>query len=175
MAATTPRPNGQGLRHWLCAVSASLLMAGCVQSTTGNPSAMQPEPVMAPAAAGDPVVLSGASLAGQQPAPPSAAAASASRVPAPAPRPSSDVAQTVESPDPVVMTPNPPVTPPPVVATSAPSPAPVPAASPVASNAAEDYPNINIPPPEPAGQLLSPEERARLIGELNALANRNNQ
>ena len=134
---------------------------------------MQPEPVMPPAAASDPVVLSGASLAVQEQ--PSTPASAAPPVPAPAPKPSSDVAQTVESPDPVVMTPNPPVTPPPVVAASAPSPAPVPAASPVASNAAEDYPNINIPPREPAGQLLSPEERARLIGELNALANRNNQ
>jgi hypothetical protein len=34
------------------------------------------------------------------------------------------------------------------------------------------YPNINIRPPEPRSRLLSPAQRARVIAELEALANR---
>ena len=37
------------------------------------------------------------------------------------------------------------------------------------------FPNINVPPREPSGQLLSAEERAKLIAELNALAGRPTQ
>jgi hypothetical protein len=36
----------------------------------------------------------------------------------------------------------------------------------------DGFPNINAPPPEPAGKLLTPEERARVISELEALKNR---
>jgi hypothetical protein len=36
----------------------------------------------------------------------------------------------------------------------------------------DGFPNINAPPPEPSGKLLSPEERARVIAELEALKNR---
>lgn len=38
---------------------------------------------------------------------------------------------------------------------------------------ADGYPNINVAPQEPGGKLLTPEERAKLIAELNALAGRN--
>jgi hypothetical protein len=34
------------------------------------------------------------------------------------------------------------------------------------------YPNINIRPPEPRSRLLSPAQKARVIAELEALANR---
>ncbi len=37
------------------------------------------------------------------------------------------------------------------------------------------FPNINAPPRQPTGQLLSADERARLIAELNALAGRPTQ
>jgi hypothetical protein len=44
---------------------------------------------------------------------------------------------------------------------------------PVVRTVREDgFPNINAPPPEPSGKLLSPEERARVIAELEALKNR---
>jgi hypothetical protein len=36
----------------------------------------------------------------------------------------------------------------------------------------DGFPNINAPPPEPSGKLLTPEERARVISELEALKNR---
>jgi hypothetical protein len=32
------------------------------------------------------------------------------------------------------------------------------------------YPNINVVPPEPKGKLLTPEEKAKVIAELEALA-----
>jgi hypothetical protein len=34
------------------------------------------------------------------------------------------------------------------------------------------YPNINIRPPEPRSRLLSPAQKARVVAELEALANR---
>jgi hypothetical protein len=34
------------------------------------------------------------------------------------------------------------------------------------------YPNINVPPAEPGGTLLPPDQRAKMIGELEALKNR---
>lgn len=37
---------------------------------------------------------------------------------------------------------------------------------------ADGYPNINIAPKQPQSKLLTPEERAKLIEELNALAGR---
>jgi hypothetical protein len=40
---------------------------------------------------------------------------------------------------------------------------------------AKGFPNINVPPRQPTAQLLSAEERARLIAELNALAGRPTQ
>jgi hypothetical protein len=40
---------------------------------------------------------------------------------------------------------------------------------------AKGFPNINVQPPQPTAQLLTPEERAKLIAELNALAGRPTQ
>ena len=37
---------------------------------------------------------------------------------------------------------------------------------------AKGFPNINVPPAQPSAQLLTAEERAKLIAELNALAGR---
>ena len=46
-------------------------------------------------------------------------------------------------------------------------------APPVVKTVRDDgFPNINSPPPEPSGKLLTPEERARVISELEALKNR---
>jgi len=45
--------------------------------------------------------------------------------------------------------------------------------APVVKTVRDDgFPNINSPPPEPTGKLLTPEERARVISELEALKNR---
>ncbi|MBN8995721.1 MAG: hypothetical protein J0H94_10885 [Rhizobiales bacterium] len=45
--------------------------------------------------------------------------------------------------------------------------------APVVKTVRDDgFPNINAPPPEPTGKLLTPEERARVISELEALKNR---
>lgn len=44
---------------------------------------------------------------------------------------------------------------------------------PVAKTVRDDgFPNINMPPDQPTGKLLSPEERAKVITELEALRNR---
>jgi hypothetical protein len=56
----------------------------------------------------------------------------------------------------------------PVPAPAAEAPAPVSAAAAPASS----YPNINAAPAEPAGKLLSPDERKKLIMKLNSLARR---
>jgi hypothetical protein len=40
---------------------------------------------------------------------------------------------------------------------------------------AKGFPNINAAPRQPTAQLLTPEERAKLIAELNALAGRPTQ
>lgn len=45
--------------------------------------------------------------------------------------------------------------------------------APVVKTVRDDgFPNINAPAPEPSGKLLTPEERARVISELEALKNR---
>lgn len=68
-----------------------------------------------------------------------------------------------------------PAPPPPVIA-SQPNVPPVPTtqpdAQPVPVTTADGYPNINLTPQQPQSKLLTPEERAKLIEELNALAGR---
>jgi hypothetical protein len=183
MAATTLGPHGQNVRRLLCAAAASLILAGCVQSTANSPPAIQPGPVAAPVTTGEPVVLSGAYMAQEQ----AQGAASVPPTAAPATMASSDPAPPARSPDPVIA---PALSPPPVQPSvqsppiaAAPPPqvtAPAPQAAtpppPVASTRADGYPNINIPPAQPGGgKLLSAEERAKLIAELNALASRHNR
>lgn len=53
------------------------------------------------------------------------------------------------------------------------APASAPAQKPVATASTQPigaHPNLNVPPGEPAAKLLSPEEKARVIAELEALA-----
>jgi hypothetical protein len=61
----------------------------------------------------------------------------------------------------------PPPLPPPTAAEAAVLAPPVRLAS---APAAAGYPNISQPPAEPTGKLLSPEEKARVVAELEALA-----
>jgi hypothetical protein len=58
---------------------------------------------------------------------------------------------------------------PPVSAAAPPPTGPSTAGAPVA---ADEFPNVNVAPPQPDGKLLTADERAKLIAELNALAAR---
>jgi hypothetical protein len=80
--------------------------------------------------------------------------------PAPKPAPSaSPPTQVISAPSPVGVAPNMPT---------------ITASGDVSAPAVDNkgFPNINVAPPQPTAQLLSPEERAKLIAELNALAGR---
>jgi len=151
---------GQHLTLPLCLVLA-LAVSGCVQTTAEN--------FVKPAGptAGNPLVLS--SAAGGT-APPAATPGE--------PAPATD---TAAAPAALTNEPPPPATAAPVikepVATpvSAPEPASVPASGPAdatvpaAPQTANSYPNINVAPQEPSGTLLPPNERKRIISELEAL------
>jgi hypothetical protein len=152
----------------LCATVLSTALAGCVQSSATNTKKAQPVPEIAAVATGEPVVLSGAAYTeGNLTTPPAPNAP-----PTPA---TTDIVpvQPGTTPEPVVAS-----TPPPAPALiTAPTLPPDPAAPPpevplVPATTADGFPNINVPPRQPGGQLLTPEERAKLIAELNALAGR---
>jgi hypothetical protein len=148
----------------------SAAVAGCVQSSATNTKKAQPAPEVSAVATGAPVVLSGVAYTeGNLATPP---APNAPPTPPPA---TTDVvpAQPGTVPEPVVAS-----TPPPAPAlitapTVPPDPvAPSPEVPQVPTTTADGFPNINVPPRQPGGQLLTPEERAKLIAELNALAGR---
>lgn len=159
--ATTVRTGHCGSRLALLIgmVTLSAALAGCVQSRISN--SLQVEPLEEVAAKADPLVLSGAAYApGDLATPPVQEARSpvstspivAAAPVAPASKPVVEVAP-VPSQSPVVFA---------VPATETPS-------SPLTE---DGYPNINIPPAEPTRELLSVEERDKLISDLNALAKR---
>lgn len=81
---------------------------------------------------------------------------------APAPRPAPPPPAVMAAPAPVISAPSPPTMP---TITSNGS---------VGGQALDSkgFPNLNVPPPQPSAPLLSAEEKARLIAELNALAGR---
>ncbi len=143
------------------ALLSALVVSGCVQTTADltNP----------PAATGDPLVLNTA------PATPEAGVATASgsattptAEPATAVTPATTPAPPVTVPTPQVATTPAPVTttPVPAAATALQPGEPTPAAVP---QTIDGYPNLNARPPEPGGVVLPPEERARIITELEAL------
>jgi len=159
-SATGPRLCASSWLPILCATVLSTALAGCVQSTATNTKKAQPVPEIAAVATGEPVVLSGAAYTeGNLTTPP----ATTDIVPV----------QPGTTPAPVVAS-----TPPPAPAlitapTIPPDPeAPLPEVPLVPATTADGFPNINVPPRQPGGQLLTPEERAKLIAELNALAGR---
>jgi hypothetical protein len=148
----------------------SIVLSGCVQSS--GPSSQLAQPGPAAPATSDPLVLSGVAHTQGD------AVTQASRSPPPPPNADIVAVPPGGAPEPVVSsTPLPPtdaaLAMPPVTpsepAAQAPGPAP-PSAAPVTT--ADGYPNINIAPKRPQSQLLTPEERAKLIEELNALAGR---
>jgi len=150
---------GEHLTLPFCLVLA-LAMSGCVQTTTAN--------LTKPAgpAAGNPFVLSSA---GGGTAPPAASpaepASAADTAAAPAavatePPPAAAAATVIKEPAPTTA--------------SEPLPVSAPAAGaadavPAAPQTANGYPNINIAPHQPGGTLLPPDERQRIITELEAL------
>ncbi len=151
---------GQHVVLLLCLVLA-LAVSGCVQTTAEN--------FTKPAgpAAGNPFVLSGAASGGT--APPAAApgepAPSTNQTAAPAAtakEPSQPAAAAAGNKQPMPTTASEPL---PV---SAPATGPANAA-PAGSKTANSFPNINVPPQEPSGTLLPPDERKRIISELEAL------
>lgn len=177
MAATTiPGFRGQSRMSVLCVAALSAAVAGCVQSSATNTKGAKPAPETAVAATNAPVVLSGAAYTdgnlATPPAPnaPASPPASSDIVPIPpggAPAP--DVASTPVPPPAPALFAAPVIPPTPETPPSETPPLEMP---PVAATTADGFPNINVAPKQPGGQLLTPEERAKLIAELNALAGR---
>lgn len=182
MGSAAPARPGWGLG--LCLATA-VLLSGCVQ-TTGD--LVPPTAAVTPAAS-TPMALNTGPAGGAQataPAPANATAAAPAATAAAPSAPATPAKAVAAAPAPAVASPPKkpaPVTPAPVAAptvasgagtepfpTSAPaSPA---AAAPAASapaKTADGFPNINLPPAQPAGTLLPPEERKRIISELEAL------
>jgi hypothetical protein len=168
-ATTVPRLCASAWLPILCATVLSTALAGCVQSRATSTKKAQPVPAVAAIATGAPVVLSGAAYTEGSLTPPPAPNAP------PTPPATTDIVpvQPGTTPGAVVAS-----TPPPVPALiTAPTVPPAPEAPPpqvpqVPTTTADGFPNINVPPRQPEGQLLTPEERAKLIAELNALAGR---
>lgn len=185
---------GRGRRLWAGGWAAILLgaaLAGCSQ-TAPTPGAIARSDFVD---AGQPLVLTGGAppaaaateakpkeQAALEPAPTGKKAKSA---PTPASKPatsepaSSDATRDVAPPEPA----QPAVVAVPDSSGSDARPEPQPAAAlalpddgatPDAAGAqtAGEYPNINTPPAQPEGKLLSPDERKKLIMKLNALARR---
>ncbi len=141
----------------------ALVVSGCVQTTTGNleksavapgtPLVLNTAPAAgSPATAADPGAPA-ASVASAPPASPNAAPTPV--VSAPAPAPAASATPVVAS------TPAP---------GAVPEPPPLPGSGPVGRlQTSNEFPNINVAPKEPGGTLLPPEERKRIISELEAL------
>jgi hypothetical protein len=161
------KKSNQHRRHsWMpivCAMTLSIVVAACAQTSRPNQGT-------GVAATSDPLVLSGVGYtqgdattqASNSKAPP----ASADIVAAPA---GGAVEQMVSS------TPLPQTEPAPAasaITASQQDLSPPATAGPGPATTADGYPNINLTPKQPQSSLLTPEERAKLIEELNALAGR---
>jgi len=176
--ATTEQRRQCNLAAIFCVPMLCVFLVACNQSAR----LAQPSPAAVAPATSDPLVLSGVAYtqgdantrANASPPPPASAdviAAPPARAPEPVvsatPLPATDPALAL-----------PPVTaaqpaPPPTTGPAAAEP--LPGTSPPAQvTTADGFPNINLAPQpkEPQTKLLTPEERAKLIEELNALAGR---
>ena len=177
-------PARPGWRLGLCLATA-VVLSGCVQ-TTGD---LVPPTTSTTSAASTPIPLNtgpagapqGTATAPGTTAAPAAAApatpakmVAAAPAAAPAPPPEKPVGATATTP------PAPAAAPAaasgtgtePFPTTAPATPAPVAATTPAASapaKTADGFPNINLPPAQPTGTLLPPEERKRIISELEAL------
>jgi hypothetical protein len=156
--------RGRPVVSAFCAVALSFALSACVQSTGASTGSGGPTVAAGAVATSEPVVLSGAAYTDADPMTTSSVTA--------APRSTTDIVPVPAS-APGVTTATISSSKPPVAASSSPAATP----STVQSSApaivsADEYPNVNITPPQPDGKLLTPEERAKLIAELNALAAR---
>lgn len=163
----------------------SMAVTGCMQFYDTNSNRVQPRAAVVAVATEDPVVLSGALYTEGKVTPPRVA-----RAPSPAPVASAPPARAVASaptPPAVAPTPTRPLIDSRIVARPAvggptpnagtgpipPSRSPIETDAPTAAAVEEkEFPNINVTPAQPGAKLLTPEERAKLITELNALAAR---
>ena len=162
----------------VCGAMLSIVVAACVQTPRTNSRLPESDQGAGVAAISDPLVLNGVAYRqgdatrqsnGSNAPPPNAdiVAAPAGGTSAPVvsstPLPSSDPALTVTpaaagQPD--------------VSSPATASQASAPSAVSAPTTTADGYPNINLAPKQPQSDLLTPEERAKLIEELNALAGR---
>lgn len=150
------RCGGSNFASVACAIALPVFVTGCTQHSEMSTAQVQPRPATAVAATADPVVLSGVAYAPEEvmasPAQTSIALSPANSA-------------IVEAPAALVETI--PIPPPSPVIASAPVSAP-----PVNAIDHNGFPNINVQPAPSRDPLLTPEERAKLIAELNALAKR---
>jgi hypothetical protein len=143
-------------------------MAACAQTSGNNARLAQPNPSSGVVATSDPLVLSGVAYTQGD------AATQSKKSPEPPPNTDIIAVPAGGATEPVVSSTPLPATDPALIMPSVtagqpdaplqPLPAPV--------TTADGYPNINVAPKQPQSKLLTPEERAKLIEELNALAGR---
>lgn len=155
----------------ICAAMLSIVVSACVQASRTGSRLAEPNQGPDAVATSDPLVLNGVAYT---------QSGAATQPGNSRPPPNADVIAVPAAGEPAVnSTPLPqtspePTTPP--VAVSQPNAAPAPATQadtqPVPVTTADGYPNINLTPQQPQSKLLTPEERAKLIDELNALAGR---
>ncbi|MCP4384187.1 MAG: hypothetical protein GY798_22720 [Hyphomicrobiales bacterium] len=132
-----------------------LVLGGCMQTTTGN--------LAQPPAAGNPLVLNSAPQTPDGVPDPNAGPAAAT---------AASGGPAASTPEPIPATAAPAATEPLAVAAPDRQTAPVaaPASATISSAKTENgYPNINVTPAQPGGVLLPPDERKRIISELEAL------
>jgi hypothetical protein len=146
-------------------LAALLGAAGCTQTTTQTLSTTPPA-----ATAEGPLVLNSAVPAGGTA---TASAATPDQVPSAATSPP-QATTTAPPPAPVAAAapaPAPaPTQPTATISASSDASEPLPTSAPAApAKDSSGYPNINVPPQQPGGQLLPAEERARIIAELEKL------
>jgi hypothetical protein len=150
------RCGGSNFASVACAIVLPVFVIGCAQHSEISTAKVQPRPVTSVAATADPVVLSGVAYA-----PEDVVTLQARATISPSPTNSA----IVEAPAALVETI--PIPPPSPVIASAPVSTP-----PVNAVDHNGFPNINVQPAPSRDPLLTPEERAKLIAELNALAER---
>lgn len=156
------------------------LIAICALFAAMGSACMPPEdqfakPIAAAPTPAEPVVLNGAGgkVAAHAGKPASRDATAASAAPAPAADPSAtgsaaDGAAAPPAGPVLAAKPLPPKPDTPAVAAAPADPSATPADEALAKDA-DGYPNINMPPKEPAAALMPADERARVISELEAL------
>lgn len=153
-----------------------IVLSACVQPAGTNARLTEPSPEAGVAATSDPLVLSGVAYTeGDAPGRADASSPAAANADVVA-EPSGGTPEPVVSSTPLPPTDPAPASPTVRAAESSASTTDTAAAAsqPAPAATADGYPNINITPQprQPQGKLLTPEERAKLIEELNALAGR---